>query len=310
MAVAERRKGTLVAAAALAVFFALLLVLPVTSRVSDGPIPAMVDSFYRSGSLVFGGGHVVLPLLEAEVVPPGWVTKDEFIAGYGAAQAVPGPLFTFSSYLGTVMETTSPRWVGGRGRARGYISAVLPAGDRRAALLGAAARLPPGQAGAHGRERGGGGAAAGCALRPGVDGRDSRAGGLCTGGGCLRAAGLLEGAAVAGGAADRRWGCADRDALAPWGCGPRRLRGRRFESIRVVSRAFFRLLRAWVDAVQLWESICGEMGAAWIRLVRMAVEEGVQLGVRLAVAGLSRRWQIGDKPPWRGSAKRIAGSRR
>ena len=55
----------------------------------------------------------MLPLLEAEVVPPGWVTKDEFIAGYGAAQAVPGPLFTFSSYLGTVMETTTPRWLGG-----------------------------------------------------------------------------------------------------------------------------------------------------------------------------------------------------
>ena len=73
----------------------------------------MADSFYRSGSLVFGGGHVVLPLLEAEVVPPGWVTKDEFIAGYGAAQAVPGPLFTFSSYLGTVMETGTPRWLGG-----------------------------------------------------------------------------------------------------------------------------------------------------------------------------------------------------
>lgn len=108
-----RRKGTLVAAAALAVFFALLLALPVASRLIDGPIPAMVDSFYRSGSLVFGGGHVVLPLLEAEVAPPGWVTKDEFIAGYGAAQAVPGPLFTFSSYLGTVMETTSPRWLGG-----------------------------------------------------------------------------------------------------------------------------------------------------------------------------------------------------
>ena len=110
---AGRRKGTLVASAALAGFFALLLVLPVASRISDGPMPAMIDSFYRSGALVFGGGHVVLPLLEAEVVPPGWVTKDEFIAGYGAAQAVPGPLFTFSSYLGTVMETTSPRWVGG-----------------------------------------------------------------------------------------------------------------------------------------------------------------------------------------------------
>ena len=109
----ERRRGTLVAAAALAAFTVLLLALPVASRISDGPIPAMVDSFYRSGALVFGGGHVVLPLLEAEVVPPGWVTRDEFIAGYGAAQAIPGPLFTFSAYLGAVMEATTPRWLGG-----------------------------------------------------------------------------------------------------------------------------------------------------------------------------------------------------
>ncbi len=108
-----KRTGALVGAGALAIFFILLMVLPVVSRLSDGPILAMVDSFYRSGSLVFGGGHVVLPLLEAEVVPPGWVTKDEFIAGYGAAQAVPGPLFTFSSYLGAVMETATPRWLGG-----------------------------------------------------------------------------------------------------------------------------------------------------------------------------------------------------
>ena len=60
----------------------------------------LVDSFYRAGALVFGGGHVVLPLLQAEVVPPGWVTSDRFVAGYGAAQAVPGPLFTFAAYLG------------------------------------------------------------------------------------------------------------------------------------------------------------------------------------------------------------------
>ena len=108
-----KRTGALVGAGALAIFFILLMVLPVVSRLTDSPLPAMADSFYRSGSLVFGGGHVVLPLLEAEVVPPGWVTKDEFIAGYGAAQAVPGPLFTFSSYLGAVMETATPRWLGG-----------------------------------------------------------------------------------------------------------------------------------------------------------------------------------------------------
>ena len=63
----------------------------------------LVDAFYRAGSLVFGGGHVVLPLLQAQVVPPGWVSNDVFLAGYGAAQAVPGPLFTFSAYLGAVM---------------------------------------------------------------------------------------------------------------------------------------------------------------------------------------------------------------
>jgi len=64
-----------------------------------------MDAFYRAGALVFGGGHVVLPLLEAEVVQSGWVGANEFLAGYGAAQAVPGPLFTFASYLGAVMTT-------------------------------------------------------------------------------------------------------------------------------------------------------------------------------------------------------------
>jgi chromate transporter len=73
---------------------------------------ALVDSFYRSGSLVFGGGHVVLPLLQSEVVPPGWVGNDAFMAGYGAAQAVPGPLFTFAAYLGAVMGPVPNGWVG------------------------------------------------------------------------------------------------------------------------------------------------------------------------------------------------------
>src|SRR5260370_40645287 len=73
----------------------------------------MFDSFYGSGALVFGGGHVVLPLLQAEVVPPGCVTNDTFLAGYGAAQAVPGPLFTFAAYLGTVMGPAPQGWIGG-----------------------------------------------------------------------------------------------------------------------------------------------------------------------------------------------------
>ena len=110
---AGRRTGARVGAAALVAFVVLLLALPVASRLTGDTLITVADSFYRSGSLVFGGGHVVLPLLEAEVVSPGWVTQDEFIAGYGAAQAVPGPLFTFSAYLGASMDMLAPRWLGG-----------------------------------------------------------------------------------------------------------------------------------------------------------------------------------------------------
>jgi chromate transporter len=94
--------GPRTGAAALALFFALLLGLPLLRAAVDSPGLAMVETFYRSGSLVFGGGHVVLPLLHAGVVEPGWVTDDRFLAGYGAAQAVPGPLFSFAAYLGAV----------------------------------------------------------------------------------------------------------------------------------------------------------------------------------------------------------------
>jgi chromate transporter len=88
---------------ALLLFFGLLIALPLAASTGCSPPLQLFDSFYRTGSLVFGGGHVVLPLLQAEVVPRGWVTNDAFLAGYGAAQAVPGPLFTFSTYLGTVI---------------------------------------------------------------------------------------------------------------------------------------------------------------------------------------------------------------
>jgi chromate transporter len=90
--------------AAWIVFFVLLLGLPVLRSVVPSHALEVFDSFFRVGSLVFGGGHVVLPLLQAEVVGPGWVTNEQFVAGYGAAQAVPGPLFTFSAYLGAVMN--------------------------------------------------------------------------------------------------------------------------------------------------------------------------------------------------------------
>ncbi|SDJ93783.1 chromate efflux transporter [Billgrantia gudaonensis] len=85
-------------------FAALLAGLPLLTWASPSAIPAVMDAFYRAGALVFGGGHVVLPLLEAEVVQSGWVSSDDFLAGYGAAQAVPGPLFTFAAYLGAVLD--------------------------------------------------------------------------------------------------------------------------------------------------------------------------------------------------------------
>ncbi|MEK4025685.1 MULTISPECIES: chromate transporter [Sporosarcina] len=93
----------------LALFFSLLFLLPILREITGSYWVAMFDSFYRAGSLVFGGGHVVLPLLEQEFVPTGWLSEASFLAGYGATQAVPGPLFTFAAYLGTVMNG----WLGG-----------------------------------------------------------------------------------------------------------------------------------------------------------------------------------------------------
>jgi chromate transporter len=96
--------GRGLAVASLGAFLLLLAGLPLVAALANSQALDLFDSFYRTGSLVFGGGHVVLPLLEAEVVEPGWVSQEDFLAGYGAAQAVPGPLFTFSAYLGTVMQ--------------------------------------------------------------------------------------------------------------------------------------------------------------------------------------------------------------
>ena len=101
-----------VAVAAIIAFFAILLGLPFAEAAAPSHALALFDVFYRSSSLVFGGGHVVLPLLQAAVVPPGWVSNDAFLAGYGAVQAVPGPLFTFSAYLGTVMHPGPNGWLG------------------------------------------------------------------------------------------------------------------------------------------------------------------------------------------------------
>ncbi len=101
-------------AAALILFFVLLGLLPVMRLVYPGnDALAIFGSFYQAGALVFGGGHVVLPLLNAAVVAPGWVTSSQFLAGYGMTQAMPGPLFTFSTYLGTVMNRTPNGFAGG-----------------------------------------------------------------------------------------------------------------------------------------------------------------------------------------------------
>jgi chromate transporter len=87
----------------LALFVGLFLIPALAAAATGRHDLALFDAFYRSGALVFGGGHVVLPLLQNQVVRPGWVTNEAFLAGYGLAQAIPGPLFTFAAYLGTVM---------------------------------------------------------------------------------------------------------------------------------------------------------------------------------------------------------------
>lgn len=115
--------GAVAGAVSLALFFGLLVLLPILAHQTQFQGLKLFDSFFRAGSLVFGGGHVVLPLLKAEVVNPGWVSADAFMAGYGAAQAIPGPLFTFTAYLGA-------------------ISNIEPAGILGAAICLVAAFLP------------------------------------------------------------------------------------------------------------------------------------------------------------------------
>ncbi|MBI3283979.1 MAG: chromate efflux transporter [Burkholderiales bacterium] len=108
--VAIRRRAGIVW---LTLFLTLLFGLPLLARLFPHPALAMTDTFFRAGSLVFGGGHVVLPLLQAEVVPAGWVDNETFLAGYGAAQAVPGPLFTFAAFLGGAARGPVTGWLGG-----------------------------------------------------------------------------------------------------------------------------------------------------------------------------------------------------
>ena len=108
---------------ALALYLALLFGGPVLAALTGEPLIPRFDAFYRSGALVFGGGHVVLPLLKQAVVDPGWISQDGFLAGYGAAQAMPGPLFTFGAYLGAAMKGPPG---GIAGAAFGLVSLFLP----------------------------------------------------------------------------------------------------------------------------------------------------------------------------------------
>jgi chromate transporter len=107
----------------LGMFFVLLAGLPLLRGLTESTGVALFDAFYRSGALVFGGGHVVLPLLREAFVAPGWLSDDAFLTGYGAAQAVPGPLFTFAAYLGTVV---GPEPHGVTGAILGLVGIFLP----------------------------------------------------------------------------------------------------------------------------------------------------------------------------------------
>jgi chromate transporter len=115
----SRRAGSV----ALALFATLFLLTPVVTAATGSHALAVFDAFYRSGALVFGGGHVVLPLLQAQVVTPGWVSNEEFLAGYGLAQAVPGPVFTFAAYLGAAMNSPPN---GLTGAAIALVALLLP----------------------------------------------------------------------------------------------------------------------------------------------------------------------------------------
>ncbi|MEX8059296.1 chromate efflux transporter [Microbacterium sp. 16-032] len=144
-----------VAVTCLVLFVGGLVGLPVLAAATGSGVAALIDAFFRSGALVFGGGHVVLPLLQAGVVETGWVSPEAFLSGYGAAQAVPGPLFTFSAYLGAV-SSVGPGGIAGAALALAAIfvpgflvlTGVLPFWDAvrskprvRAAMRGANAAV-------------------------------------------------------------------------------------------------------------------------------------------------------------------------
>ena len=191
--------GRYLAIAGLCLFFILLVGLPLFRQAWQNDWLDIFDGFYRSGSMVFGGGHVVLPLLQSEVVTPGWVTNEEFIAGYGAAQAIPGPLFTFSAYLGTVMGEPPGEWTIGLFALARDLPAIFPPADRSAALLGPPEIQPELSGSADRGKRRGRGSAGGSVIRPGLDDRHTSPSGPCPGHSRIRPVGILEMATLARG---------------------------------------------------------------------------------------------------------------
>jgi len=136
------------AAVALCAFALLLAALPFAAAVLQAPLLGLASIFYRTGSLVFGGGHVVLPLLQAEIVDRGWLDRDTFLAGYGAVQALPGPLFSFAAFVGAAQHSATNGWVGGLVALAAIflpslllVAGVLPFWDRLKARPGARAAL-------------------------------------------------------------------------------------------------------------------------------------------------------------------------
>src|SRR6478609_7315815 len=180
---------------ALVLFFALLLGLPLLAAALPSQGLTVFEAFYRAGSLVFGGGHVVLPLLQAAVVPPGWVTNDAFLAGYGAAQA-----FVHVCRLSRRGHEHAAQRLGRRpALSRRHLPAVVPARHRRASILGCAAQAPVGAIGLDRGQRRGGWAAAGGSLSAGMDRGHHQCRGFCAGGRGISAAVHVADAALARG---------------------------------------------------------------------------------------------------------------
>ncbi len=184
---------------ALAVFVALLVALPIAGTAAPHSLLAMAGIFYKAGALVFGGGHVVLPLLRDALVPTGWLSDNAFLAGYGVAQAVPGPLFTFSAYLGAVVAPAGVGTAVVGGGAGVHVFAGAAAGAGRAAVMGLAVAASCGTWRAGWGECRGGGGAGGGAVRPDLGQRGGRRAGCGDRRGGVRAAGAVAGGAGLGG---------------------------------------------------------------------------------------------------------------